>query len=379
MFDQQLSNALSPYADDSSEPVLRKVYYFHDIRITCQANHPTILTILDGMLGRFPEPEPGAVRGEALYAVSCHASASLFPVRLPHARKRSETLRLLTNTRLKYYHNQDGTVEYQFYEALPSINAPALSVICASQHIALTQLEPLEHYQAMFLRRYVLLIALGQLVRPYGFEPCHTAAITSPWDDRQGALIIGNSGSGKTTLSLGCTISGCGLLGDDIIMLREEEEEKKNEEDKQDKKAGQVVKAYSISQEVSVRPGSLDLWPSLSFLQTYPADAREKRYCSIEQIRSGATSIATPIHLLIFPSFTTGTHSTLTSLSKAMTLQALIEHCTSAGNSYPQAQDRLFSLLSALAEQARGYQLAVAWGNNDGPELVCSLFKGDQR
>ena len=35
------------------------------------------------------------------------------------------------------------------------------------------------------------------------------------------------------------------------------------------------------------------------------------------------------------------------------------------------------SEVHALAEQARGYQLAVAWGSNDGPELVCSLFKGD--
>jgi hypothetical protein len=365
MVDQQLLHTHSPYTDDSPEPVLQKVYYFHDIRITCQTNHPAILTILDGILGRFPEP--GTVRGEALYAVFCHASASQFPVSLPQKRKRIETLRLLTDTRLKYYRNHDGTVEYQSYEALPSINAPALSVIHAAGHVALTQLEPPAHYQTMFLRRYVLLLALGQLVRPYGFEPCHTAAITSPWDDRQGALLIGNSGSGKTTLSLGCTIAGCGLLGDDIIMLRE------NEEDD----IARVVKAYAISQEVSVRPGSIDLWPALSFLQAYPMDARDKRYCSIEQIRSGATCSETAICLLIFPSFTTGRHSTLTPLSKAMTLQALIEHCASKGRGHPQAQKRLFSLLCTLAEQARGYQLAVAWGSNDGPELVCSLFKGD--
>ena len=317
------------------------------------------------MLGRFPEPE--TVRGEALYAVFCYASAAQFPVSLPQERKRTETLRLLTNTRLKYYRNHDGTIEYQSYEALPAVNAPALSVIDGAGHVALTQLEPPTHYQAMFLRRYVLLLALGQLVRPYGFEPCHTAAITSPWDEGQGALLIGNSGSGKTTLSLGCTLAGCGLLGDDIIMLREDEEDK----------IARTVKAYAISQEVSVRPGSLELWPSLSFLQAYPMDARDKRYCAIEQIRSGATCNETAIRLLIFPSFTTEGHSTLIPLSKAMTLQALIEHCASKGRGHPQAQERLFSLLSSLAQQARGYQLAVAWGSNDGPELVRSLFKGD--
>ena len=75
-------------------------------------------------------------------------------------------------------------------------------------------------YQAAFLRRYVFLLALGQIMGRFGFEPCHAAAITAPWDDHQGALILGESGSGKTTLSLECASLGCGFLGDDLVMLR---------------------------------------------------------------------------------------------------------------------------------------------------------------
>lgn len=358
MLDQPLLDTLSAPPDASSGS--RKAYYFHDIRVTCQTNCAAIVTLLDSMLGSFPEP--AVVRGEALYTLFCAESAGQFPTHLPADRKRTETVRLLTNTKLKYYRNQDRTLEYHYYEALPGVNAPALSVISAGQQAALTQLEPLEHYQPMFLRRYVFLLALGQLLRPYGFEPCHAAAITSPWDDRQGALIIGNSGCGKTTLSLGSAISGCRLLGDDIIMLRQEDS---------------AVTAYAISQEVSVRPGSIDLLPALSFLRDYPADARDKRYCAIEQIRSGATRMHTPIRLLIFPTFTNATSSTITPMSKAATLQALIGYCASKGRRSLQTQDRLFSLLATLAEQARAYQIAVAWGSNDGPELVCSLFKGD--
>src|SRR5437588_1581563 len=194
-----------------TEPLLSKVYFFHDICVTCQTNSAAILAILDTMLGIFPRP--GKVQGEVTYFILCYERAAQFPVQLPAQRVRTETMRLLTNTRLKCYRSADDTTEYQSFVALPPVNETALSVIYSTDGMALTQLEMADRYQAAFLRRYVLLLALGQLMQRYGFEPCHAASVTAPWDSEQGALILGASGIGKTTLSIGCALLGCGLLG----------------------------------------------------------------------------------------------------------------------------------------------------------------------
>jgi hypothetical protein len=241
------------------------------------------------------------------------------------------------------------------------VNAAALSVIDMKQNRALTQIEAPENYQTGFLRRYICLLALGRLLNAYGFQPCHAAAITSPWDTRQGALILGDSGSGKTTLSLSCATTGCGLLGDDLVMLRENQSNK-------------GVDACAISDEVSIRSGSLALWPALSFLQHVPADQRDKRYCTIEQIQPAARRLQTSIRLLLFPSLTTATKSVVTRLSKASLLQELVDQCISKRNMSLQTQEQVFSLLGKLVEQAVGYHVALARGANDGPEIVRSLF-----
>ena len=342
--------------------LLRKVYFFHDIRVICQTNHPMVLSILDEMLGIFAPPVQ--VRGELAYYVLCYESASDFPFKLPHARKRVDTVRLLTNTRLKHYASLDDTTEYQSYQPLRPVNGTALSVINHLEPLVLTQLEMPEAYQVTFLRRYAFLLALGQALSRYGFEPCHAAAITAPWDSQQGALLIGASGSGKTTLSLGCAIAGCGLLGDDLVMLQ------------QDATDG-YINACAITHEVSVRSHSLHLLENLSFLQTYPADLRDKRYCSIEQVRAGATRFQTSIRLLLFPSLTSVGTSKVMRLSKSGTLRRLVDLCMSKGNGNPQSQEKLFHLLSQLAEQAPGYQLDIAHEANDGPQLIHSLFAGD--
>lgn len=345
-----------------SNHLLDRVYFFHDIRITCHTNHPKILSILDQMLGSFAPPEQ--VRGELHYYVLCYDSVSDFPVQLPHTRRRVDTVRLLTNTRLKHYVSLDNTTEYQSYEALPPVNGTALSVMSRLEPVVLTQLEMPEAYHASFLRRYVFLLALGQALGRYGFEPCHAATITAPWDSQQGALIIGASGSGKTTLSLGCAIAGCGLLGDDLVMLRK-------------KKAGSNIEACAITHEVSARSHTLAMLKDLSFLHAYHADQRDKRYCTIEQVRAGATRFHTSIHLLLFPSLTEERTSRVIRLSKAGALRRLVDLCMSQRNDYSQAQEKLFHLLSELAEQAPGYQLDIARETNDGPPLIRSLFAGE--
>jgi len=359
MLNSTLLDTLNKAASHSPGPLLCKTLFFHDVRITCQTNHPTILDILDEMLGIYPEPL--RVRGEVTYSIFCYNTASQFPVQVPPDRRCTEAVRLLTRTKLKYYLSADYTLQYHRYSALPLVNEAALTVISPHGNIGLTQLEMPERYQAKFLRRYVLLIALGQLTRPFGFEPCHAAAITAPWDNQQGALIIGASGSGKTTLSLGCAVARSGLLGDDLVMLRND---------------AHLINAYTIMREVSVRSDSLDLWQALSFLRAFPADDRDKHYCTIEEIRTGATRITAPIRLLIFPSLSADKESRLTPLSKVSTLQMLVDECLSKKYLYPQAQERFFSLLGTLSEQARGYQLVVARGTTDGPRIVQTLFTG---
>ncbi len=343
----------------SHKSLLCKDFYFHDIRVTCQTNHPAIMATLDGMLGMFPEPDKP--RGHTSYTVLCHDQVTHFAVQLPQQRRRIDTVRLLTGTRLKYYSSLDWATEFQSYAPLPSVNEAALSVIDTTQNRALTQIVAPEWYQTGFLRRYICLLALGRLMHPYGFQPCHAAAISVPGNTRQGALILGDSGSGKTTLSLGCAIAGCGLLGDDLVMLREDN-------------TGAGVAAYSISNEVSVRSTSLALWPALTFLQQLPADQRDKRYCTIEQIQPEARCLQTSIRLLLFPSLTAATENTVTRLSKATLLQKLVDQCVSKRNMSPQAQAQVFSLLGKLVEQAAGYRIAIARGSNNAPELVRLLL-----
>lgn len=362
MLKNTLYDTLFATTRDLSTPLLCKVYFFHDIRIVCQTNHSAILSILDKMLGIFPEP--AKVLGEATYLILCSEQTSQFPIPLPRSRVRTETVRLLTNTKLKYYRGEHDNFLYQRYMALPPINEAALTIIDPARATALTQLEMPERYQATFLQRYVFLLALGQLMHKYEFEPCHAAAVTSPWNSAQGALIIGASGSGKTTLSIGCATIGCGLLGDDLVMLRKHTQDSK-------------IAAYAISHEVSIRSSSLDLWPALSFLRDVPADPRDKRFSSIEHIRAGAARAQTIIRFLLFPTLTAQAQSTVTRLSKANTLQELVDECLGKNNSSPQAQERLFWFLSTLAEQAAGYRLVIARGSDAGPQIVRSLFAGN--
>jgi hypothetical protein len=45
-------------------------------------------------------------------------------------------------------------------------------------------------------------------------------------------------------------------------------------------------------------------------------------------------------------------------------------------NTNAQTQAKTFLFLSQLADQACGYQLALAQSANDGPQIVSSLFTG---
>ena len=339
--------------------LFHKTYFYHNIRITCETNCVDCFAFLDSLLERFPQPQH--IHGDASYSIYCYQDEASFSVPLPEQRIRTGAVRLLTGTRLKYYTDRQLQTVYQRFMPYPAVNESVLNVIVPGERRAITQLMALEHYDTTFLRRYALLLALGELLRTYQFEPCHAAAISSPWEKQQGALLLGTSGSGKTTLSIGCALAGCGLVGDDLVLLRAQE--------------GHPVSACAILPEVSIRPATLDLWPSLDFLRSQPVDARDKRYCAIEQLHPDASCLEVPIELLIFPSLTDESQTTVTPLTPAATLQLLIQFCISNEGMYVQQQERLFFLLSQLAEQAQGYQFAIARGDREGPQRLLSLFK----
>ena len=340
---------------------LEKTFFFHDIAVHCRANHPQILAWLAEMLNPFPETT--RIRGEIQYTIMCYDEAAHFPLQLPAARQRIDVVQLLTGTRLKYYRGLDAAREYHRYMALEAVNSAALTVIERDAPIVTTQLERLECYQPSFLRRYVFLLALGHLVTRFGFEPFHAAAITAPGDDRQGALLVGASGSGKSTLSVGCAIAGCGLLGDDLVMLRAGEQ-------------GEVITACAVTHEVALRSSSLPLWDALAFLAASPADKRDKRYCTINDIRAASARLRAPMRLLLFPALTDELDSRVIALSKAQALQALIEQAIGTGYQHHHTPETLFALLGQLAQQASGYRVLISRGANDGPAIVQSLFAG---
>lgn len=341
--------------------LLEKSFFFHDIAVHCRANDRQLLDWLDEMPGAFLQP--AHTRGEVQYTICWYEDAAHFPLQLPPARRRTDTIQLLPGTLLKYYDSADAARDYHRYAALEGVNGTSLTVIERNAPVLITQLEQLERYQPAFLRRYVYLLALGHVMSRFGFEPFHAAAISAPWDERQGALIVGASGSGKTTLGIGCAIAGCGLLGDDLVLLRAEE-------------GNEAIAAYAVTHEVALRSGSLGLWDTLSFLTTYAADRRDKRYCSINDIRAESARLSTPIGLLLFPTLTGEARSHAIPMSKAQTLQALIEQTISTRHQHHHSRAELFALLGQLAQQASGYRVFIARGANDGPELVRSLFAG---
>lgn len=349
------------YAQNAN--LLEKTFFFHDIAVHCRTSHPQILAWLAEMLDTFPEA--AHVRGEVQYTILCYDDAAHFPVQLPAARQRTDAIQLLPGTILKYYRSADATLEYHSYMALAAVNGAILTVIERDAPIVTTQLERLERYQPSFLRRYVFLLALGHIMTRFGFEPFHAAAITAPWDDRQGALLVGASGSGKTTLGVGCAIAGCGLLGDDLVLLRAQEQYS-------------AITACAVTHEVALRSSALRLWDSLTFLASYPADEREKRYCSINDIRAGSARLETPVRLLLFPALTGEAHSRVIPMSKAQALQALIEQTISTGYQHHHTPATLFTLLGQLAQQASSYQVLISRGANDGPDIVRSLLAGER-
>ncbi len=344
---------------DRSEQMLRQELFFHTIRLHCQTNHPALLRMLGVLLDRFPRCATPS--GEARYSVFCYCDPAQFPVPLPRHRLRLGEMQLLTGTHLKYYRDNDGVREYQSYIVQPQVNAAALSVIDVRQHEALTQLEPLERYEAAFLQRYVLLLALGRLLHPYGFEPCHAAAICAPWDHRQGALIIGSSGSGKTTLVLSCLQIGMQHLADDVLFLARDDE---------------LIYTYAFPEDIGVRTGTLDLLGQHEFMQNLVVDQREKLFVDVQQhFRSQVIGHA-PIHLLLFVhAKDRDTDFRAEPIAPAQAVSLLVQEYISRQEAQESAVEDIFELFVDLVAQAPAYRLWLTPDARRNAEQVRMLLK----
>src|SRR5216683_573138 len=117
----QILSSSSAAMHTQTEGLLEKTLFFHDIAVHCRANHAQALTLLEEMLGPFPEPEQ--TRGEVYYNILCYGQASQFPHQLPTARHRTDAIQLLTGSLLKYYRSDDSTLEYHSYSAFEPVNA----------------------------------------------------------------------------------------------------------------------------------------------------------------------------------------------------------------------------------------------------------------
>ncbi len=333
-------------------------YFFHDIHLLCHTNDLAIQTALDTLLTCFPAAHEQ--HGALHCYITCYDSKDQFPLPIPADARQIDTLQLVTDTTLSLYMHEENHLLYQYYAPQTACNGTILTVLSLQQQTAFIQLERAELYTPAFLRRYVFLLAIGELLHNYGFVPYHAAALSAPDDDNYGVLIPGDSGSGKTTLSLSCASTTYGLLGDDLVLLRLTQPA--------------TLSVYAILPEVSVRTPSLALLPRLAFLQATPADQRDKRYCAIEQLRAGAMRFITQPRLLLFPTLTEAENHTAHALSQATALHYLIQQSISRAHTTRATQEQLFSLLTTLTMQATSYRVQIARGRDDLPAFIRSLI-----
>lgn len=161
-------------------------------------------------------------------------------------------------------------------------------------------------------------------LRRYGLFDLHSAGVVQ---DGKGVLIIGPSGSGKSTLALQLVTSGWSYLSDDELLLSLDEG---------------VVEARGFR----------------SFFAVSEAGAGLK-HCFEPEIVFGSKRAAHAFpRTLLFTQLNGESRSELKNLTQAETMKRLIRACPWATYDKSIAGANL-SLLSALARQARGFNLSA--------------------
>ena len=163
-------------------------------------------------------------------------------------------------------------------------------------------------------------------LRRYGLFEMHSAGVVET-DSGNAVLIIGPSGSGKSTLTMQLVAAGWSYLSDDELLL-------------------------------SVEEGVVEARGFRSFFAVSEAGAKLK-HCFEPEVVFGAKRTAHAIpRALLFTRLNGESRSDLTRLPATETMTRLIRACPWATYDKSIASANL-DLLSALARQARGYDLSA--------------------
>ncbi len=174
-------------------------------------------------------------------------------------------------------------------------------------------------------------------LRRYGLFDMHSAGVVEP-ESGNGVLIVGPSSSGKSTLTMQLVSSGWSYLSDDELLL-------------------------------SLEDGVVEARGFRSFFAVSEAGAQSK-HCFV--LPSQRTEHASPRSLL-FTRLNGERRSELNPLTQAETMTRLLRACPWATYDKSIAGANL-TLLSALARQARGYDLSAGRDLLD-PGFAARLLK----
>lgn len=175
--------------------------------------------------------------------------------------------------------------------------------------------------------------AVCAALRRYGLFDMHSAGVVEPGGGN-GVVIIGPSGSGKSTLALQLVTSGWSYLSDDELLL-------------------------------SLDEGIVEARGFRSFFAVSEAGAQSK-HCFV--LPANRTEHASP-YSLVFIRLNGERQSQLHQLTQTETMTRLLRACPWATYDKPIAGANL-NLLSALARQARGFDLSA------GSDLLDPNFAG---
>ena len=168
--------------------------------------------------------------------------------------------------------------------------------------------------------------AVCAALRRYGLFDMHSAGVVEP-EGENGVLIVGPSGSGKSTLALQLVTSGWSYLSDDELLLSLD---------------GGVVEARGFR----------------SFFAVTEAGAGLKHCFEPEIVLGSKRTVSAFPRALLFTRLNGESRSELNQLTQAETMTHLLRACPWATYDKSIAGANV-NLLSALARQARGFNLSA--------------------
>ena len=177
----------------------------------------------------------------------------------------------------------------------------------------------------------------------------HAAAVATP----DGALLlVGPSHSGKTTSALALLLAGWKHLASDVVVLAP---------------SGPGILAHPTAAELTVRPNSFQLLPTLRELLSQPQEAQSIQ--SKERLSLGPEKWSEPmlVTAICFPTVTEVSQSTLEPLDAPLALARLMEESVDRWDTSTLGGH--IDFLAALGSQARAYRLRLGHDMGHLPHL----------